>query len=74
MSEKQYLLTESELKEISDYYDCTTSIPLMKDTEWLEAHEYIECKEQAKTVQETGNTVSEFRSKCNGQVYQECSF
>lgn len=42
MAEKKYLLTESELQDISDYYDCNTCAPMMRDAEWLEAHEYHE--------------------------------
>lgn len=42
MTEKKYLLTESDLREISDEYNADYEMPLMKCTEWLEAHEYHE--------------------------------
>lgn len=42
MPEKMYLLSESDLREISDDYNADYNKPLMKCTEWLADHE---CKE-----------------------------
>ena len=42
MTEKKYLLTESDLRDISDGYNADYNKPLMEWTEWLAGHEYRE--------------------------------